>query len=769
MSNKFNSLIKNMLLRFKKITKNIPFAGDLPIIFILILTLCLFFIPPYVENDFAGDFVMQTVPWYHFLFTSLKNGVIPFWSPYSFLGMPFLFSPPVCAFHPFTLLIFLFEILFNSHNSSIEITGKIAQYMIIFSFCIGSIGMYFLCRKILSVSKLTALLAGLAFSFNPFLVHDVHSVFVPWAVSSLPWIFLFLKLLIDNLKFKYFFILTILNVLVFATGYPYYYVYFIVPQILLIMFYSPRKIFLYFLSLLNSVLLASFFLLPYLHIFLTSGRAENSYDFNFHSFASLFPQSILLILNPIFVSANISYPEVSAIFPGNFITWGTFAFIFLIYGLFSLKNQPFHKWMVVTFFISLFYSFGANLSAHSFFGTILPVIYKFRTHGRAAEITIFIGVLLIALGIEAISKRIRIKKIDLFFWFMCSSFFIALTLAPLFFWNKIAIHSELFKATTIMFLFLVSSLIIVSLILKFGKKTFLILGLIIMLIEYHYYFLNVSWYFSKDLTYEQYYQPNSLVPESSPNDLFRVLFETRFIANSSTIRAYNLQGYENNTPQSYGNLGGIYWWSPHLFQIANVKYVATIRDFYETNTPPEFVKIKTIKASERPNEFPPADANATYYLYKIKDYLPRYYIPEAVQPCDDSKCWKKENAPSLVIADGITEAITNPKGAAIDIEEYGLNNIVMNISTSQKTFIASSDGYDKGWSLSINNNPSRIYSVSNGSRGFIVPAGKSVVKMSYFPPYLTVGAVLSLIGLFSLYVIKISFVKKIIGQHEKKI
>jgi len=747
----FNNLFKSknyklIAKKFNSIVKKIPYENDLPVVFILILIICLFLVPPFIANDFSGDYMNQTVPWYQFLFTSLKHGIIPFWSPYSVLGLPFLFSPSLAFFHPLTQLILVLEFIINN-NLSIEITGKIIQYVIIFSFCIGAVGMYAFSRRVLNVSWLAALFAGVAFSLNPFLIHDVHSVFVDWGVNSVPWIFLFLVLFLSKPSLKTYFAIVVLNVLVFATGYPYYYVYFILAEILLVLFYGPKKIALFFLSLLNSILLASFFLLPYLMIFLQSGRSENIYDFTWHSFASQFPTGILLILNPLTYSSKIaSYPDFHAIFSGAILTWGTFVFVFLIYGLFLLKNKPIYVWTIITFFITMFYSFGSNLAAHSFFGTLLPIIYKFRSHNRVFALTVFTGVVLIALGVEAVSKRLRIKHVDMAFWFICISVFIGLTLGPVFFWSKIASTAEFYKGTSIMFLFLFTSLIIIMLTRKYGKKIFLILGLIIILIEYHYYLPSQTVYFTDNVTYAKYYQFNPTIPElPSSKNLFRIYFENHFNDNSSVINEYGLQGFENDIPHAYGALINQYFWTPHFWQIANVKYIVTPTANFGENSP-ELLKINTINPAEYPDQFLPSDTTP-YYVYEVKDYLPRYFVPQRVEPCLDVNCFKKENAPQLVIAKGISNTIVNPKnGTRINIKNYTLNNIEMEITTSQTTFIASSETYDSGWSLLINNKPSEIYFISNGLRGFIVPAGKSVVKMNYFPPYFIEGAFLSIIG-----------------------
>src|SRR4029078_89525 len=105
---------------------------------------------------------------------------------------------------------------------------------------------------------------------------------------------------------------------------------------------------------------------------------------------------------------------------------------------------------------------------------------------------------------------------------ICVSIFIALIVGLLFFWSRITLTPEIYKGTAIMFLFLFVSLLLMTLSIKYGKKSFLILGSIIMLIEYHYYFINIKGFFAENnMTYEKFYQQNPTIPERpSSHNLF---------------------------------------------------------------------------------------------------------------------------------------------------------------------------------------------------------------------------------------------------------
>jgi uncharacterized membrane protein YfhO len=111
-----------------------------------------------------------------------------------------------------------------------------------------------------------------------------------------------------------------------------------------------------------------------------------------------------------------------------------------------------------------------------------------------------------------------------------------------------------------------------------------------------------------------------------------------------------------------------------------------------------------------------------------------------------------EDPPNIVYTTGEGMDLTNPssKDVSIQVEEFTANKIRLTISTPKKAFIASSEIWDKGWGIIINDKRSILYNVSNGFRGFIVSPGKNFVEMTYFPPYLYEGILVSSIGIIFL-------------------
>ena len=105
----------------KKIISKIDFYQIL-----IPVTIALFAIPTFLKKDFGGDFMAYFIPHYSFILQNLKSGSMPFWFPYSYLGLPEIFKSELAVFHPVTISIFIADYLFNSKNS-LNILGNIIE------------------------------------------------------------------------------------------------------------------------------------------------------------------------------------------------------------------------------------------------------------------------------------------------------------------------------------------------------------------------------------------------------------------------------------------------------------------------------------------------------------------------------------------------------------------------------------------------------------------------------------------------------------------
>jgi hypothetical protein len=742
--------------KMNKIKEKIKSLDYYPVIIYLIILL--FTQSKLIKIDFGADFLNYFIPHYHFIFTNLKNGEIPFWFPYSFLGLAEIFKSELAIFHPATISIFFLNLIFNSSND-IQKLGNIIE-IVWFSFlAFGGIGMYYLNLKIFNLRKFSSFFASLVFCLNPWmLVITNTTIFL--GVSILPWIFYFLASTIEKNSKRSFIGLTLANFFLFATGYPYFYIYFFLTQILFVLIVGYKKFSLPLVSIIFSGLLASFFLLPNLHIYLESHR-NSVMDLETLKLTSNIPTKIANLLNPLPFNTYYSEHDPRNYFTGHSLTWGIFSFLFLIVGFLSLTRSKLNLWIISCFIIFLFYSFGPYLSANEFFSIFLPFIDKFRALFVATSICIFLGCILIAKGIEEIiQNRAYNKTLAIFLSSVIIIFFIILLIPNL---NSNLINTNFENISSLAkYVYLMSaSILIVYLYQKTKMKGLLFLGTFIMLIEFYDYYGKLI--HTAGVSYSQNYQRNSLIPKNSSDfkkELYRIHFENnQFSYNSSMFKVFQYTGYESVTTKKWYNFVNKYGYFKSL-QIGNVKYVVNTNPKWQEGNP-EVVLVKIIDASKSPETFVSyiegypynkANKNDIFYIYEIKNFLPRFFIPEKIKYCSNMECLVKEELPKVASIydlnskDVLSDNNPNNEKVVINIKEYNSSNIKLEVISPIETLIVSSEVWDKGWSGTINGTKIEILNIEGNLRGFKVPKGNSEVYLSYYQPFLNIGLVISIFG-----------------------
>lgn len=109
---------------------------------------------------------------------SLLSGRLPQWNPYLSGGYPHLADPGAMAFYPIQYPFFLLLPSFAAFN-----------YYLLFHYLLAGVGMYALVR-LFGLTRLAALLAGMLFMLNGFMVAHFQHVNIVIAASWLPWLLL---------------------------------------------------------------------------------------------------------------------------------------------------------------------------------------------------------------------------------------------------------------------------------------------------------------------------------------------------------------------------------------------------------------------------------------------------------------------------------------------------------------------------------------------------------------------------------------------------
>jgi hypothetical protein len=155
-------------------------------VILLILAPILFF----AELIFSGKALfwglpeLQFYPWRVLAFEQILSGYMPLWNPYNGLGSPLLANYQTAIFYPATGLLFIFYWLGH-------LEGMVWGHMLInvVHVMLAGIGMYRVCTY-RGVSFAGSTLAGITFSLGGYLVARFGFFSMVWTMAWFPWIFL---------------------------------------------------------------------------------------------------------------------------------------------------------------------------------------------------------------------------------------------------------------------------------------------------------------------------------------------------------------------------------------------------------------------------------------------------------------------------------------------------------------------------------------------------------------------------------------------------
>lgn len=750
------SLIKGIKALFN--TKNIVLREVLLVILGYFLLFIIFFFYDLLHFSFGGDLPAFYLPHYFTFLETLHHGSIPLWFPYSFLGGPELFKLEFGYFYPGTWLIFLTNLIINPHLN-LTILGKTMQLSQYLHVIIGSLGIYFLCRKVLNLKLFTSFVAGMLYGFSFYLGSQIGDISSFYAKVYFPFIIAFLTLYLRTNQKRYFVLVLLTNVLLFTFGYPYNYIYIFFAEVVLGFVLGFKNGIKTTLLLLNIALVSLVFILPNAHIISHSYRYNNvSDDPTYHTRFANIPYKIMNIVNPEMsenfydVNNEGSYPIFGS------ITWGTSIFVLLLLGFYFFEISPFNLWLLVIFISTLLYSFGGFLGIPGYLGQIVGLFKTLRTHVSILFITFFAGTIILAQGFDKIIQGQRGKSIELTVWIGSGFLLAILFVSPLFCLNCSASSKLVVIDIGKTFVLLSFSLLLLRFFYQSQKKIYLVIILAIAFLETHYYISKIDILHTNQV-YRKFYAINELVPElPSKDNLFRYSYESdQFNYNTSPIHVDNLQGYET-TPYStfYTSMQGKSE-SEYLSNL-NVKYLVTTQPGREVSDK-NLVLLKEINPVDYPKEdFISNAPNLTYwsntstnhhYIYKVKSYLPRFYVPHEAKTCILNNCSTQRNPEQLVYTSAPHINMVNSENYDVHIQvfDYTVNNITLMINSPKRAFIASSEIYDEGWKVKENNKVSVVLNINNGFRGFIVPSGRTTVRMYYTPPLMLEGLLLSIVGI----------------------
>jgi hypothetical protein len=125
-----------------------------------------------------GDLFTYFYPYRDVAASALREGRVPLWNPYLFMGAPLLANSQVGFFYPLNLAA-----------SWLEVTRAV-NLNIVAHVCIAAVGAYAFVRRRLGVSAIAALLGGVSFGLGGYLGAQVEHFNQLQALAWMPWLWL---------------------------------------------------------------------------------------------------------------------------------------------------------------------------------------------------------------------------------------------------------------------------------------------------------------------------------------------------------------------------------------------------------------------------------------------------------------------------------------------------------------------------------------------------------------------------------------------------
>jgi hypothetical protein len=176
------------------------------------LTLIFFGSQIFGNTYFWEDYLEYVYPVQTFATREWLTGWIPFWDPFSFVGMPFIADLPVGIFYPLNRILSLFV-------SGGTLPVAALEFVIILHFIISLFSMYFLSRY-WKISTYGSVIAAISYSFSMLMVcHVIHPMII-YHLAWLPLVTMLFLIGIEKLKIRYAILSGLIFGMSFLSGHP---------------------------------------------------------------------------------------------------------------------------------------------------------------------------------------------------------------------------------------------------------------------------------------------------------------------------------------------------------------------------------------------------------------------------------------------------------------------------------------------------------------------------------------------------------------------
>ena len=122
-----------------------------------------------------GDLLLYFYPLRDYASQAIREGRLPLWNPYTFMGAPFLANSQVGVFYPYNVLMAWLP-------TEVAVSWSIALHL-----ALAAVGAYVLARRALGLGRWASFAAGLAFGLGGYLGAQVEHLNQVQVLAWLPW------------------------------------------------------------------------------------------------------------------------------------------------------------------------------------------------------------------------------------------------------------------------------------------------------------------------------------------------------------------------------------------------------------------------------------------------------------------------------------------------------------------------------------------------------------------------------------------------------
>ncbi len=741
---------------------------------LFIVFTAVFFWQQIVGNAFFWeDFVEYVYPVQSFAASEFSKGIIPFWNPYSFVGMPFLADLQVGFFYPLNRILSLFV------NSDGNLPASILQLVTILHFLIAQLSMYFLARH-LKVSSAGSIISAVSYSFSFLLVlHVIH----PMILSHLAWfplIFMFLHKGLTEQDLRSSIYSGLLFGMVMLSGHPQltlfialflglFVVWFVVADIIKSKdgSFANKSILKYILACTIPFLIAfgifQIQFLPSNELAKLSKRSEMTYEKA--SEGSLRISQLFTSIAPKLYGSSDSESKAKVPFylmknkidgeqtqAPYFYYWETgfyFGITALILGLFgfiALYKERFAAFLLAVSIFGFLFALGSNGFIYSLFHN-LPFFEQLRNPARMLFVLSFAFTLLAGFGFDKLvsskDKSIQWKliisaAIPVFFAVLIATGFLPSILGA----NEKFVSTIQGYGTTALIIS-----IIVFLFAFLSHKKFLsasIAGIMFAIIAFFdLYIAGSDFNISKNSIEKQYELPKQTLEAfrpSYPDDLFRV-----------NMRMYNpsYTAFKRNQ----GMISGI-----QLLEGYNPLLLERV-------VPPLESKDEIHKLFNVKYEIEIDHSRGVPYFNEKQDRLPRAWLASEYfavtedatetimrnNPFDYENAVMLEKKPTIelpfYVLNNDTMTVAKSADGNVKFVEYSSNKMKIEVESKENAILVLSEIYYPAWKAYVDGKETEIYRANYCFRAVPIEAGKHTVEFRYESSSFKTGAWLTLLTL----------------------